>query len=89
MYELTMPFQHTCGPNISFDPVVARNSDVPGICHRSCGYTVLQTVQKYGACSAMVMCTIKYPCSHLIKVAHIRYIFFFCRNIAMIVQKAT
>ena len=44
----------------SFGPVVARNADVLGsnpgrwdVRHRVCAYTVLQTLQKPGVCSAV------------------------------------
>ena len=41
----------------SFDPVVARYwvrfPTESGICHLSCAYTVLQTLQRPGMCSAV------------------------------------
>ena len=58
------------GPDDSFDPVVARNSEVlvlnPGhtdVCHRSCAYTVLQILQRSGVRSVVygILCTIKNP----------------------------
>ena len=48
------------GPDGSFNPVVAQNSKVLGsnpagsdVCRGGCAYTVLQTVQRHGVCSAV------------------------------------
>ena len=48
------------GPDDSFGPVVARNSEVlvwnpdhTDVCHRSCAYTVLQILQSSGVRSAV------------------------------------
>ena len=61
------------------------------ICHRACAYTVLQTVQKPGVCSAVYGSvyykeTLK---SFENSRALSRLRASFCRHIAMIVQKAT
>ena len=58
------------------------------ICHRGCAYTELQTVQRHGVYSAAYG-TVHYKeplKSFEIRVGHIPG---FCRDAAMIVQKAT
>ena len=61
---------------------------VPDICHRGCAYTVLQTVQRYGVYSAAYG-TVDYKKTLKSFEARVGLRASFCRDIAMIVQKAT
>ena len=89
------------GPDGSFGPVVARNAwpekywvRIPvgwDVRYRICAYKVLQTVQKPGVCGA-VCGTVDYeePFKSLDKSRVLsRLGASFCRDIAIIVQKAT
>ena len=72
--------------------VQVRISVLTDICHRGCAYTVPQTVQRHGVYSAAYG-TVHYKeplKSFEIRVGHeSRLRASFCRDIAMIVQKAT
>ena len=68
-----------------------RIRDGSHVCHRSCAYAVLQTVQMPGVRS-VVYGTVHYK--EPLKALHKSRVYFrlrasFCREIAMIVQKAT
>ena len=58
------------------------------ICHRGCAYTVLQTVQMHGVYSAAYG-TVHYKESLKSFEIRVGLRASFCRDIAMIVQKAT
>ena len=82
------------GPDDSFDHAVARNSEVRNgtdVCHWGCPYAVLQTVQRYGVCSAVYGTMYnKEPFVSVDKSREQSPLWASpCRDIAMIMQKAT
>ena len=86
------------GPDGSCGQVVARNTEELGshsggwdVCYRVCAYTGLQTVQRPGVCIAVFGAVhYKKPLKPFDKSRALSRLWaFFCRDIAIIVQKAT